>query len=98
MVRSILFVVVFYLNTAVFLLLGSPLLLAPRKWAMVGLRLHARASLWWFKLIVGADFEVRGLENLPAEPCLIASKHHSAWETFALIPLFRDPAMVMKAE
>ena len=28
----------------------------------------------------------------------MASKHQSAWETFALIPLFRDPALLMKRE
>lgn len=98
MVRSLIFVVVFYLNTAVFLLFGSPLLFAPRSWAMAGLRAHARVSLWLLRLIVGTKMEVRGLENLPEGPALIAAKHQSAWDTFALVPLFRDPAMVMKAE
>ncbi len=98
MIRSRIFNAVFYINTAVFLLFGAPLLLAPRSWAMAGLRAHARASLWWFRVIVGARMEVRGLERLPERPALIAAKHQSAWDTFALIPLFRDPAMVMKAE
>ena len=98
MIRSYIFVLVFYLNTAVFLIFGSPLLLGPRSWAMAGLRAHARASLWWMRLIVGTRMEVRGLENVPEGACLIAAKHQSAWDTFALIPLFDDPAMVMKAE
>ncbi|MEM1370871.1 MAG: lysophospholipid acyltransferase family protein [Pseudomonadota bacterium] len=98
MLRSHLFNVVFYLNTAVFLLLGSPLLFGPRSWAMAGLRAHARTSLWWMRVIVGTRIEVRGLDRLPPAPVLIAAKHQSAWETFALIPFFRDPAMVMKAE
>lgn len=96
--RSIIFVVVFYINTAVFLIFGSPLLFAPRGWAMAGLRAHARASLWWMRVIVGTRIEVRGRHNLPDGACLIAAKHQSAWDTFALIPFFRDPAMVMKAE
>lgn len=98
MVRSIIFITVFYLNTAVFLLFGSPLLLAPRSWAMAGLRAHARASLWWMRIIVGTKMEVRGRQHLPDGAALIAAKHQSAWDTFALVPLFRDPAMVMKAE
>jgi len=98
MLRSLLFTTIFYLNTAAFLLLGSPLLLGPRSWAMAALKLHARASLWWLKVIVGTRMEVRGLDKLPAPPFLIAAKHQSAWDTFALIPLFRDPALVMKAE
>lgn len=36
MLRSIVFAIVFYLNTAVFLVVGSPLLLGPRRWAMMG--------------------------------------------------------------
>jgi 1-acyl-sn-glycerol-3-phosphate acyltransferase len=96
--RSILFIGVFYLNTALFLILGSPLLLGPRRWAMIGLRAHARASLFWMRVIAGTRMEVRGLERLPDGPVLVCAKHQSAWDTFALIPLFRDPAMVMKAE
>ena len=98
MLRSVAFLVVFYVNTAVFLVCGSWLLLAPRRWAMEGLRLHGLASLWWLKVICGTRYEVRGLEKLPKGACLVASKHQSAWDTFALIPVFRDPAMVMKVE
>ena len=98
MLRSIVFAIVFYLNTAVFLVVGSPLLLGPRRWAMMGLKAHAHASLFWLRLIVGTHLEVRGRQNLPEPPVLIAAKHQSAWDTFALITLFADPAMVMKAE
>ncbi len=98
MFRSLVFVVVFYLNTAAFLILGSWLLFAPRSWAMAGLKAHARASLWWMRMIVGTTMEVRGREHLPEGPVLVAAKHQSAWDTFALIPLFDDPAVVMKAE
>jgi 1-acyl-sn-glycerol-3-phosphate acyltransferase len=97
-VRSVAFLIAFYVNTALFLVLGSWLLLAPRRWAMEGLRLHALASLWLLKVICGTRLEVRGRERLPTGACLVASKHQSAWDTFALIPVFRDPAMVMKAE
>ncbi|MGH6814266.1 MAG: lysophospholipid acyltransferase family protein [Hyphomicrobiaceae bacterium] len=96
--RSLLFAVVFYANTAIFLVFGSPLLLGPRRWAMAGLNAHARASLWWLKVIVGTSLEVRGRERLPAGPVLVATKHQSAWDTFALVPVFADPALVLKAE
>ena len=98
MLRSMIFAAAFYLCTALFVLISSPLLLAPRSWAMGGLRAHARASLWLLRVIVGTRFEVRGRENLPAGACLVAAKHQSAWDTFALIPLFRDPAIVLKDE
>lgn len=98
MLRSLIFALIFYLNTTIFVVLGLPLLLGPRRWAMAGLRLHARASLWLLRVIVGIGIEVRGLEKLPPPPFLIAAKHQSAWDTFALLPLFTDPALVMKAE
>jgi 1-acyl-sn-glycerol-3-phosphate acyltransferase len=96
--RSFAFAVAFYGVTALFLLLGSPLLLAPRAWAMAGLRLHARTCLWLLRWLAGTRVEVRGLDKLPSGPFLIAAKHQSTWDTFALVPLFRDPAIVLKAE
>ncbi|MEM7775296.1 MAG: lysophospholipid acyltransferase family protein [Pseudomonadota bacterium] len=96
--RSLLFTIVFYVVTALFLILGSPLLAAPRAWAMVGLRAHARTVTWLLRVIVGTRTEVRNHDRLPNGPCLIVSKHQSAWETFALIPLLKDPAIVLKTE
>jgi 1-acyl-sn-glycerol-3-phosphate acyltransferase len=98
MARSLLFNLLFYVTTTLFVVLGSPLLLAPRQWAMAALRVHSRFELWLLRVICGTKFEVRGREHLPDGPCLVASKHQSAWETFALIPLFRDPALLMKRE
>jgi 1-acyl-sn-glycerol-3-phosphate acyltransferase len=100
-VRSLIFAAVFYLITALFLILGSWLLLAPRKWAMAGLKLHGRTCVWLLKVICGTDIEVRGRQHLEvagASGILAVSKHQSAWDTFALIPLFNDPAIVLKDE
>ena len=96
--RSIAFTLAFYVTTALFLVFGSPLLLGPRGWAMAGLKLHGRVCNWLLRLIAGTRTEIRGLENLPPPPYLIVAKHQSAWDTFALIPLFSDPAIVLKHE
>jgi 1-acyl-sn-glycerol-3-phosphate acyltransferase len=98
MARSLLFNVLFYVTTTLYVVLGSPLLFAPRSWAMAALANHSRFELWLLKTIVGTKLEVRGQDKLPKGACLVASKHQSAWETFALIPLFRDPALLMKRE
>ena len=55
MIRSIAFVAAFYVVTALFLIFGSPLLLAPRAWAMAGLRAHARTTVWLLAWIVAID-------------------------------------------
>jgi 1-acyl-sn-glycerol-3-phosphate acyltransferase len=98
MARSLLFNFLFYVTTTLFVVIGSPLLFAPRRWAIAALAVHGRFELWLLKVLVGTRLEVRGREKLPNGPCLVASKHQSAWETFALIPLFRDPALLMKRE
>lgn len=97
-VRSLVYTAVFYVATALFLILGSWLLLAPRAWAMAGLSLHGQTCVTLLRWICGTKLEVRGRENLPNGPCLVIAKHQSAWDTFALIPLFRDPAVVLKDE
>jgi len=96
--RSIIFNIIFYVNLALFLILGSWLFLCPRMWAIRALQVWARSSLWLLKLICNIDIEVRGRENILAEPCLVAGKHQSFWETFAVLPLFDDPCMVLKRE
>jgi 1-acyl-sn-glycerol-3-phosphate acyltransferase len=98
MIRSLAYAVSFYVTTAVMLGAGIWLLLAPRSWAMAGLRLHGQVCTWLLRVICGTKLEVRGREKLPLGACLVVSKHQSAWDTFGLIPLFRDPAIVAKAE
>lgn len=49
-------------------------------------------------MICGTRMVVRGLEKLPPGPVIVAAKHQAAWDTFALVTLMRDPAMVMKNE
>ena len=96
--RSALFNVVFYLNLALFLLLGSWFYFTPRKWSIRALQAWGRSSIFWLRVIAGIGMEVRGFENIPAGPCLVAGKHQSLWETFAILPLLDDPAMVLKKE
>jgi 1-acyl-sn-glycerol-3-phosphate acyltransferase len=98
MARSLLFNILFYVTTTLFVVLGSPLFFAPRRWAMAALAVHGRFELWLLKVVCGIKLEVRGREKLPQGACLVAAKHQSAWETFGLIPLFRDPARLMKRE
>ena len=96
--RSIVFNLIFYLNLVLFLVLGSWLLLCPRIWAIRALQIWASSSLWWLKVICTTKIEVRGRENILGGPCLVAGKHQSLWETFAVLPLFDDPCMVLKRE
>jgi 1-acyl-sn-glycerol-3-phosphate acyltransferase len=97
-IRSALFNVVFYVNLALFLLFGSVFYFTPRKWSIRALQIWARSSLFWLRVIAGTKMEVRGIANIPQGPCLVAGKHQSFWETFAILPLLDDPAVVLKKE
>jgi 1-acyl-sn-glycerol-3-phosphate acyltransferase len=44
------------------------------------------------------DFRVIGAENLPARPCVVLSKHQSAWETMAFQLIFPPQVYVIKRE
>ncbi len=96
--RSAVFNAVFYVNLVLFLVLGSGFYFTPRKWSIRALQVWARSSLFWLRVIAGIRMEVRGKENIPQGPCLVAGKHQSFWETFAILPLLDDPAMVLKKE
>ena len=96
--RSALFNVVFYVNLALFLVLGSGFYFTPRKWSIRALQVWAKSSLFWLRVIAGIRMEVRGKKNIPEGACLVAGKHQSFWETFAILPLLDDPAMVLKKE
>ncbi len=96
--RSLIFTTGFYIGSAIILILGSPLLFGKRSWAMAGLAFHGRFVLCWMRLIIGTKIEIRGKENLPENPILIASKHQAPWETFAFPAIIKDPALIMKEE
>ena len=96
--RSIAFNLVFYLNLIAFLVLGSFFYVTPRAWSMAALKVWARTTLWWLKVLAGITMEVRGREFIPQSGAMVAGKHQSLWETFALLPLFADPAVVLKRE
>ncbi len=48
--------------------------------------------------IVGTTFEIEGLENLPDGSYILAPKHQSFWDTYALLPWLKDPVYILKRE
>ena len=99
MARSLLFNLVFYVTTTLFVVLGSPLAVRPEALGHGGARLpcaHRAVAAQTYRR--PRITSCAGRDKLPNGACLVASKHQSAWETFALIPFFRDPALLMKRE
>ena len=96
--RSLLFNVAFYVNLIAWSLAILPTLVMPRKAIIRVAQTWARSNLWLMRVIVGTKVEVRGHERIPRGGLLVAAKHQSFWETFALATLFDDPVFILKRE
>lgn len=97
-IRSILYNVFLFGSLSLFLLGAVFMIPGP-------VRPLERAMVWWthvarrgLKAIVGLDHEIRGLENLPDGPIILASKHQSAWDTMVFLWLFERPVYIVKKE
>jgi len=96
LLRSILFAAVFYGGTVPFALLAFPVSLlgsdAIRRWSHAWLRFHR----WCARHILGIASRVEG--TVPAGAVLVAVKHQAAYETFEIVLLLNQPAVVLKRE
>jgi 1-acyl-sn-glycerol-3-phosphate acyltransferase len=98
LVRSLLFNVLFYVNIIVRMTVALPTILLPRRFLLGVLRRYSRSSLWLLRVTCGVTVEWRGREKIPEGACIVACKHQSFWETFALFEVLRDPTYVLKRE
>lgn len=97
--RSIVFNLFFFAATGVSsVVVGMPLLLLPRRFAMAAIRIWARVVLGALKWIVGLDWELRGDPRALAAPGVLAVKHQSAWDTIVFFAIAADPTYVLKKE
>lgn len=97
-VRSILFNILFYLTIVLYVVLALPFFALPYR-ALVGFgKFWARTNLWLLKAVCGIDVEFRGREKIPPGGLIVAAKHQSMWETFALLLLFAEPTYIVKRE
>lgn len=99
LVRSITFNIWLWLWTALLVLLLVPIapFVSPpaiRRYAAFWMH-GVHLGLAW---IVGLRFRVLGLEHLPDEPCIIASKHQSSFETLLFHTIRPDIAIGLKEE
>jgi len=70
----------------------------PRPALMAVARIWARSSIWLLRVVCHIKVEFRGVEKIPQGPLIVASKHQSMWETFALLQFFDQPLFILKRE
>ena len=83
--RSLLFAIwagVWTLLTAPLVIIGA--LLLRGLWGYHFGKLWRLGIQWGVENLLGIRPQVIGLENMPAEPCVILAKHQSAWETMTI--------------
>lgn len=96
--RSFLFNVGWYAGTTIIAIVGAPILLLPRRYVVAWSLFWIDFCLGWLRLTCRLTHRVRGLENLPAGPVILACKHQSSWETLAFSRIFPQSATVLKRE
>ena len=96
--RSLIFNTVFLIYNVVLMFVQMALLPFSRAWSQGVVRFWTNGVGLGLKVIIGLDVEIRGRQHLPIGPCVIVSKHQSAWDTFAFYALVSDPNYILKKE
>ena len=95
--RSLLFVALFYVWSAVVAISITPLLLGPRIWVLKALDFWAGGVIALLR-IAGIRVEVRGREHIPTGAALVAPKHQCMFDVFAQFTWLPDACFVLKKE
>jgi 1-acyl-sn-glycerol-3-phosphate acyltransferase len=96
--RSALFNVLFYVNLSIWLIAMLPTLVMPRAFLRRMCKVWIRSFIWLMQRITRLELKVKGVEHLPKGGYIVASKHQSLLETFALYPELPDAVIVLKKE
>ncbi|MAK62075.1 MAG: 1-acyl-sn-glycerol-3-phosphate acyltransferase [Ponticaulis sp.] len=93
--RSTLFAVSYWVLNALYVLLAIPLLIVPgstviRWW----IRKYTQSMRWCLRVFAGIKHDIRGKENLPDGPFILAAKHQSWGDGFLIYPEIEDIAFV----
>jgi len=95
MIRNILFQIVYWTTSIFFGLTAALFLLIPsRKPLMLWILLYTRIMCFWMRWVAGVKIVTRGKERLPEGPCIIAAKHQSWGDGFAMFSQFYDLSFV----
>jgi 1-acyl-sn-glycerol-3-phosphate acyltransferase len=97
-VRSALFVVVFYLWSATVAIFAIPTFVLPRAVVMRVMQIWSGGVTRLLTLICGVRVEVRGRRFMPAGAALIAAKHQCMFDVFGLFAILPDACFVTKKE
>ena len=94
-IRSLLFQGAYWITSIVFALTATPLIaLRSRKPLMRWIRLYTKLMRFWLRALAGVRIVIRGRENVPDGPCVIAAKHQSWGDGIVMFSELDDLAFV----
>ncbi len=99
LLRSILFLIFIIIWSAIIPIIYSPAyILQNSKLADHGAKVWTIVIIWVLKHLCKIEYKIIGLEKLPKEPCIIACKHQSMWETIIMHLVVKRPVYAYKKE
>jgi 1-acyl-sn-glycerol-3-phosphate acyltransferase len=96
--RSLVFNFLFYAWSTVLQVTCLPTILLPPSAVTWVQRTWVRGTFVLLAFVCGLRYEIRGRDRMPREPCIIAAKHQSAWDTMIFALLFKRPSHILKRE
>lgn len=97
--RSLLFLLFETATVIPFAILSVLILPLPLHVRFKLITMWPRLVVWGGRVICGMRWEVKGAEHLPDGPCILLSKHQSAWETMFIVShMPREVCFVYKRE
>lgn len=98
LLRSLVFVALFYLWSALYAIALTPFLILPASWMFVALGGWSAGIKLLLRVICGIKVEIRGRQYVPKGAALIAPKHQCMFDVFAQYGVLPAPIFVMKKE
>ncbi len=96
--KSIIFYILLTIWTVSMGIICLPFLILPRNLLKYPIKLWIKIIFVFLDIICNIKHKIDGLENIPNESILVASKHQSAFETFALFYYLNECFFVHKRE
>ena len=97
-VRSIIFYSILSFWTILLGFICIPFLFLPASYLRNPVRIWIKGIFLLLNFICQISHEIQGKENIPKKATLVASKHQSAFETFALIYYLPNSIFIHKKE
>ncbi len=100
-ILSAIFYVLFVGQTVILAILVAIVGVIARGRSELGMRLGrywGNSNLWLLRHLMGIRTDVTGGENIPDGPCIVAAKHQSDWDIFAILPHTTRPAFIAKKQ